>query len=217
MCKYIAALMPLPLIFCAVTTVSARNFQPYIGIGVGGSYMESNITVTGDAAIDDEDGTGRILAGFKFTDFFSLETFYADLGEVIITANLGDTFTDGSGFTYVALVDNAKASIETTTAGLGGMFSLPMDRITGERSLKFLAPFFKLGFHSWDADFVLGSGAGSLVSSEDGTDLFWGTGVSFNFGDYFGIRAEYDVFYFDDEDDNIEYIATLGASAIIRF
>lgn len=62
--------------------------------------------------------------------------------------------------------------------------------------------FAKVGYVSWDADLSLGG----LSDSDDGTDAGYGVGFRLNFSSI-EVRAEYEVFEFDDADVDM---ATLG-------
>ena len=58
--------------------------------------------------------------------------------------------------------------------------------------------FLKLGMHSWDIE-LTEDGAG-VIGKDDGTDIFYGLGVSVKTTDNLSIGARYNVYDFDGDD-----------------
>ena len=58
-------------------------------------------------------------------------------------------------------------------------------------------PFGKIGFHSWDAEASLSVGSLNVRIADDGTDPFYGAGVTYRVRENMLIRGEYESFDFD--------------------
>lgn len=85
------------------------------------------------------------------------------------------------------------AAIDATGIGAFGLVGLDWG---------FFGVFAKAGFVSWDADLDLGG----LSDSDDGTDSGYGVGLRFMFSSV-EVRAEYELFEFEDADVDM---ATIG-------
>lgn len=216
--KAIIAVLSISIVLAVASNSFARNFQPYAGFGVGASYMDTGISnVTGSATLDEDDSYVKVLGGLKFNDFFSLEASYANLGEASLSGNSGDRFTDGDGDVWVFTANNVKVTTETTTFALGGVVYLPLGKITKNKALNFLSPFVKIGLHSWDMDVTASVGVSQATTTDDGTDLFFGTGVNFDLGEHFALRVDYEIFNIDDSNGLNDSISTFGLNGIVKF
>jgi hypothetical protein len=143
----------------------------YLGASVGQGGVDSENIDLGSVAEDfDGDDTGfKAIAGFRLTKLFAIEANYVDLG----TAS--DT------------IQGVNVDVDTKGIDAFGMLFLPIPVVD---------LFLKAGVISWDLDADV-SGIGSV--SDDGTDLAYGVGAGFNFGN-FGLRAEYERFEIEDTD-----------------
>ena len=147
--------------------------QGYIGVGVGLSTIDvcDDLNSLGATSCDDEDTGMKIFGGYKFTPNFAVEGALVDLGEISAT---------GPGGTATAEVDG----FEVAAVGI-----YPINPQFGI--------FGKLGVFMWD---VSGGGVASGVS-DDGTDIMFGAGVSWNITNRFGLRAEWERFDVDEDAD----------------
>jgi hypothetical protein len=69
--------------------------------------------------------------------------------------------------------------------------------------------FAKAGVIGWDFDATI-TGVGSF--GDDGTDLAYGVGGKFKFGDHFAIRAEWEAY--DIEDADTVYLTSAGVEFV---
>ena len=70
--------------------------------------------------------------------------------------------------------------------------------------------FLKVGMHSWDLD-LTEDGVG-IIGTDDGTDIFYGFGVSVKASSNIGIGARYNVYDFDGND-----VSMLSVNAMLSF
>jgi hypothetical protein len=181
---------------------------------------------------DNDDNSFNLGLGFKVNDNFAVELGYMDMGQVlkssasfsattgVITGNIGnDTYTYSAGAAGSAEV---KADADGWT--LGAVFSLPVSE-----KVDVLA---KAGIFKWDAKASFNaslnanetltvngvaytSSAAFTVSgdlSEDGTDPYYGVGLSYDINDKFTVRADYTKYEVWDED-----IDVMGAALLVKF
>ena len=168
--------------------------------------LASNLYITGSlgqakadidsisgVTIDDKDTSYSLGLGYKINDYIAIEGGYRSLGEATLssTAAVSGTYL-GKSFTASGTVG---AAADATGFFLGGNFSLPVTN-------KFSA-HLKAGLFNWDSD-ITGSGSGtitydgtvyavatSLSTDEDGTDLYYGLGASYQFSDNVGVGAQW--------------------------
>jgi hypothetical protein len=143
----------------------------YLGAGIGQSGVEFEERFNGDNFnFDASDTAYKLIAGWRFLDWLSVEANYVDLGTADDRVGGVDFEADVSGFSLAAL---------------GFLPIGPLD------------VFAKLGAVNWDADVsVPGTG---LSGSDDGTDLMYGAGVQFRVWSL-SIRGEYEIFDISDAD-----------------
>jgi hypothetical protein len=166
------------------------NPKLYLGVGAGFMTHDTGISgTTGTANLDEEDTAFKGYAGVKLNKIIGLEAFYANLGEVSLSGNNGDTFvSEGTTFQFIR---TGEITIEAESYGLGAVVFIP----TG---IQFY-PFFKVGVHAWEAEATETSSAGNASLTEDGTDVFFGAGFEWKLADKIGLRAEFERFDFDGE------------------
>ncbi len=182
-------------------TSNAMNTKFYLGAGYGFSSMDTGITTTGTATIDEDDNGFKVFGGVKLNDFFGFEFGYADLGTAEIKGNTGDTITS-DGVTITSPVDNVTIEADFTTVIFESILFLPLDKISGNESLKYFEPFLKLGVCFWDAEATLSVASLGLVSvDDDGTDIIFGGGINFNINENLTVRAEWERFSTDEDID----------------
>ncbi len=198
-------LLPILLLFFCIGSANAgipENFNFYLGAGYGLTKADTGVTgLTGTASLDEDDSGFKVFGGMKINSFFGLELSYADLGSTELTGNNGDGFTiDGTALTFI--VDGAKIEAETTTIALEGVIFLPLDKLSGNDSLKYFEPFFKLGVHFWDMEYTVASASTSATTADDdGVDAVFGAGININIIENLSVRAEWQRFMTDEEGD----------------
>ena len=184
------------LLFALTTQVYAEG--GYVGIAGGMLNSESSVTgLIGTASLDeDEDDTGyKLFAGYRASNNFGVELHYADLGEISLSGNNGDTFTRGNGAAYQFTANGVKIVQETKSYGVAATYALPLND-----NFSLLG---KIGFHRWDIENSLGS---SL--DDDGTEPFYGIGASYQVNENVAIQAEFERFQIDSDDiDDIDLLS----------
>ena len=164
----------------------------YVGLGYGlTSYDTSISNTTGTASLDEDDSGFKLFGGYNFNKNVAIELAYADLGKATLSGNPGDTFVlDGILF---AFINSGSLDIEGSLLSLAGVFT---HHFNDAFNL-----YGRLGLASWEADITANvSGGPAQSASEDGTDLFLGFGAGWNFAKTWAVKAEYELYSFDEED-----------------
>lgn len=176
----------------ACSIANAADLKWYAGAGVGSSSIDTGVSaLTGTASLDEDDTGFKLFGGYRLTKNISIEGFYSDFGEASLTGNNGDTFTYG-GAVYTFTANNVKVTAEGTALGVAGVFNMPLS--------KDFSAHAKLGLMHWDADGTVTADAGSAALSDDGTDIYYGLGATYNFTKNIGVAVELERYDFDNED-----------------
>lgn len=150
-------ILGLGLIALTTSQLTYSGSKGYEGGFIGGSVGHSNISNTINLApgfdFDDNDTTFKATVGYRAIDF-TLEGFYANLGEVT---------ESGGGSTAVL-------DLDTIGVAVTGILSISEQ----------IEVFGRLGFHEWDADASFSGGGGA---EGDGTDFIYGAGLMYNVHD----------------------------------
>jgi OOP family OmpA-OmpF porin len=156
-----------------LTSVSSHAVDNgiYLGAGIGQGGVQFDELVDGERIdFDANDTAYKLIAGWRFLDWLSVEANYVDLGSASDRIEGIDFETDVSGISLAAL---------------GFLPIGPVDL------------FAKVGAVNWDAE-VSARGTG-LNASDDGTDLMYGAGAQFRVWSL-SIRGEYEIFDVADAD-----------------
>lgn len=167
-----------------------------IALSSGGAFAETNNGFylgagVGEVDIDTDgfdDPTGfEFIAGFNINENFSLEASYIDFGDAS---------------------DNVPPSweIEADSIAFGVLGKIPLSSN--------LELFAKLGYHSWDAE-ISEDGFGSF-GDDDGSDIFYGVGATYNFENGLGLGIRYNSYSFDVENDDSD-VSMISANIQYRF
>ena len=156
---------------CATLPAHAADNGIYLGGSVGGSSVQYKDNLDGTPIDFDASSTGyKLIAGWRFLDWLSVEANYLDLGTGDDRV-LGEKIeSDVSGFSVSAL---------------GFLPIGPVDL------------FARVGAVNWDAE-LKAPGFGERVS-DDGTDLTYGVGAQFRVWSL-SLRGEYEIFDIDGAD-----------------
>lgn len=158
----------------AASQTPAQGF--YLGGSVGQSDFDDSNAVPDlitSGTVDGTDTGYKIFGGYQFNQNFGVELAYVDLGKATYSGTFfGAPVTGGtvktSGFNISAV----------GTLPLGSSFAL----------------FGKVGAFAWEAKANDTTGGVSFSGKEDGTDLSYGLGASYNFTKNVGVRAEWERF-----------------------
>lgn len=164
----------------------------YVGGSVGGATIEAEFD-TADfpelpASLDEDDTAFKVFLGYK------LDLPVIDLGVEGGYVNLGEPEIQ-----IDTIIGTQDIGLETTGLNLWGTAGMEVGP---------LDVFAKLGYISWDVEAGI-DGFDSV--SDDGTDMGYGLGVSFELLSV-QIRGEYEVYDIDDAD-----IEMLSVGIVFRF
>ena len=160
---------------------SQASAEAYLGGSIGQSDIDDEIT-TGlitAGTVDGKDSAFKIFGGYMFNRHFGIEGAYVDLGEVSYSGNFFGTPVTGG-------------RVEVSGVNISALGALPINEQ--------FSVFGKIGLFLWDAEANDTTGGAPFSAKEDGTDLSFGVGVSYNFTRNLGVRAEWEMFEAADAD-----------------
>lgn len=172
----------------------------YIGANIGQASYDatlSDFSVLHDgsifsASIDDSDTSFSLTLGYQLTPNIAFEGGFIDLGELTVSAN-----SDGSGFLYAPGPVTLKIAVDGLFFDVKGL--LPLNE---QFSL-----YGKLGLLKWSEDAVLSDVTGSLSVDDDGTDIFFGIGASFNINNSISLNADYSRYKVDEDEEDVDVLS----------
>lgn len=172
-----APLASLGLALAATPAVADDHTGFYIGGSVGKSGVEYDRGFNNLETNFDADSTGwKAVAGWRFVDWLAIEANYIDFGKS------DDRFAGG------------RVDTDITGVSLAAVAFVPVGPVD---------LFARVGAVKWDVDFDINNddeGLPDVSASDDGTDLTYGVGAQFRFGNNFALRAEYERFDVDGPD-----------------
>lgn len=133
----------------------------------------------------------NFYVGYQLNSTFSVEGGYIDFGEASATA-----VSDGSGSFWWAGPVEAKAEADAITLGIKA--ALPINDNVSFHG--------KLGVASWDVDADAIDSWGTVSESDDGNDLYFGIGASYDLG-----KVSLDASYTQYKDVDID-VMSIGAN-----
>ena len=158
----------------AASQAPAQGF--YIGGSVGQSDYDDNNAIPDlitSGSVDGSDTGFKIFGGYQFNQHFGLELSWVDLGKASYSGRFGALNVTGG-------------SVETSGLNFSAVGTLPL----GSN----FALFGKIGFFAWESDASDVTGGLPFSGTEDGTDVSYGIGASFNFTKNLSMRAEWERF-----------------------
>jgi opacity protein-like surface antigen len=174
-----------------LATFTSSHAAGYIGISFGSTSPDED-------GFDDSNGY-KLTAGYNANENVSLEASFTNLGEFDADDDLIAVLEFFSGFA----IDDASIEVD------GIEFA-----VLGHAPLSDTASIFgRVGIFMWDADFKIDTVSfGSDSETDDGSDVFFGAGLSFDVGSQAALKVEYTMY--DAADGDIDF---LGAGLDIRF
>ncbi|MDP5032476.1 MAG: outer membrane beta-barrel protein [Paraglaciecola sp.] len=172
--KKILSLSALSLAFLGLSgAAQAEMDAPGIYVGAGyGQYSIQFEDRENDIDFDDDSAVLKGYIGAQFNRYISLELAYQNFDE----ANDIDNNAEIDGLSLAAIA------------------SLPLTEN--------LSIFAKGGWFEWDADVSADIPAvGTVTSSQDGGDIFYGAGLQYSFTKNIQARIEYERFELEDDID----------------
>ena len=170
--------MKIQFLACAGAVLALASFSSnavdngiYLGASVGQSGVEFDENFEGTRLNYDASATGyKVIAGWRFLDWLSVEGNYVDLGS-------GDDNVAGQ---------RIETDIDGISLAVVGFLPIgPVDL------------FARVGAIDWSAD--LSAPGTGISGGDDGTDLTYGVGAQFRVWGL-SLRAEYEVFDISDID-----------------
>ena len=171
----------------------------YVGLGYGLTSYDTGISnTTGTASLDEDDSGFKLFGGYNANKNVAIELAYADLGTASLTGNPGDTFVlDGTLFLFIG---SGRLDIDGSLISLSGVFTHHFNDAFNI--------YGRVGLASWDADINATETGGTSDSfSEDGTDFFLGFGTGWNFAQTWALKAEYELYSFDDINVDVDLLS----------
>lgn len=176
----------------AASPVAAQGF--YIGGSVGKSDFDDGNAIPDlitSGTVDGTDTGYKIFGGYRFNQNFGLELAWVDLGKAGYSGTFqGIPVTGGTVETY-GLNFSAVGTLPLGTSG----FSL----------------FGKAGVYSWEAKANDITGGLPFSGKQDGSDLSYGIGASYDFTKNLAMRAEWERFK------AVDSISLLSVGIVYKF
>jgi OOP family OmpA-OmpF porin len=175
----------------AASQASAQGF--YVGGSVGQSDIDDNIT-TGlitSGTVDGTDTGYKLFGGYQFNQHFGLELAYVNLGKASYSGSFGGAPVTGG-------------KVETSGINFSAVGTLPLNPS--------FALFGKVGMFAWEAKASDVTNGAPFSATNDGTDVSYGIGASFNITKNISARAEWERFKLDSSDADL-----LSIGIVFRF
>lgn len=175
----------------AAPQASAQGF--YIGGSVGQSDFDNGNAIPDlitSGTVDGKDTGYKIFGGYEFNRNFGVELAWVDLGKASYSGTfLGLPVTGGS--------------VKTSGLNISAVGTLPLSSS--------FALFGKLGLFSWESKASDVTGGVPFSGKEDGSDVSFGIGASYNFTKNLAIRAEWEQFK------AVDNISLLSLGVVYKF
>ncbi|MDX1455713.1 MAG: outer membrane beta-barrel protein [Gammaproteobacteria bacterium] len=189
-------------------TVTWFTTDTYVGIQFGSLSHDTNeadinnltsATYINSVSIDDG-GTGyRLFFGKKFHKNFGVELGYADLGEIDVNVDANALFPDSFLQDLANATPVAPSGILIDAVGSWTFAEFGME---GEWADK-LSLVGRLGFFMWETEVDYGRNGMTFAADDDGSDIHFGIGASYQINEDFAVRFEYEMFQSTTEVDMI--------------
>ena len=158
----------------------------YVGLGLGLSFLEPETNSVALTLTEDSDAAYKLLVGYRFNENWSIEGFWANLGEAEVTATTG-----------------TKYNIEYKTFGVNGLYNYPLnDR---------WSIFARLG-----AGRLENNVQGVNVERVEDYFIAAGGGVTWNMTGTWDLRAEYEYLDTDAQLLSLNVIKRFGSATTRR-
>jgi OOP family OmpA-OmpF porin len=158
--------------------------QAYLGGSVGQTDFDSEITsgLITSGSVDTKDTAFKLFGGYMFNRNFGVEAAYVNLGEASYSGMFDlDPVTGGK--------------VEASGFNISALGSFPMAPT--------FSVFGKIGLFIWEAEATDITGGVPFSQKNDGTDLSFGIGVSYDFARNLSVRGEWERFTLDEADADV--------------
>jgi len=179
----------ISLLLIFISSVSFAEDRFYIGFELSNNEVDTGVSAVSGATLDDEDTGYAIVGRFMLADNIDLEFGYRDFGEASLKGDSGDTFTlDGTDYVFTASA-TIKAEADSFFLGIKPSYNLTDN----------VQVFGRLGFHNWDSTVNVSTATSSADVNDDGTDPYYGVGLSAKFNNGYVVEASYNTYETDDD------------------
>lgn len=153
------------ILFLLPALASANG--PYIGASSGQSELDlsdvdSAMLESSGTSVDGEDTAYRVFMGYRYSENFAYEAFYADLGEATLATG------------------GMSVDLESKTAGMSFLGLIPINNA--------FDIYAKAGLHYWNL--VLAASDVS-IELDEGIEVTYGVGLQYSIGQWL-FRAEFE-------------------------
>ncbi|MDN3651285.1 outer membrane beta-barrel protein [Thalassotalea ponticola] len=204
--KILAALCLSTSSVAHAESVDADNTM-YVGGFIGQATYDLASNDFGVDSFDDSDTSFKLIGGYQINAYISIEGGYTNLGELTFSLSESVGLEVIGGGTFDTLIDG---SVEVDGLIINVVGSYPV--------AEQVSIYAKVGMFSWDSqlesymefnssDPQIPSESFSVSESEDGSDVFYGLGLTYHWNDI-SFRAEYELF--ESDSDQID-VFSIGA------
>jgi OOP family OmpA-OmpF porin len=186
------AVVAAALLFAGIGAAQAQSGL-YLGASFGPSEYDSSVAdgLITSGSVDGSDTGFKFFGGFQVNPNFALEAAYVNLGEARYSGDFfGDPVVGGR--------------VEATGINLSGVLSAPLG--------PGFSVFGKLGLFLWEAEANDITAGVPFSDRQDGTDLSFGIGASYDVAPNVSVRAEWEFFQPADTDTSL-----LSIGVVFRF
>ena len=174
--KHPISLAIISIVFLAIAPLTAAaDGRVYVGVSVGSASLSEDF----DGFDVDADSTAiRLVAGWQFNDYFSIEGGYQNFGDFEQSFDI-----DGENVKISLKADGFTLGI-TGTAPLGEKFAL----------------FGRIGSFFWDGDAAINN---VTQATPEDTNLYFGFGAKYALSDRFSLLADWSRFELEDSQSGV--------------
>src|SRR5262245_29121134 len=150
--------------------------QLYLGGSFGKSDFDKGNAIPDlitSGSVDGKDSGFKIFGGYQFNQHFGVELAYVDLGKAKYSGMFGALPVTGG-------------TVDTTGLNISAVGTIPLNPS--------FELFGKIGVFAWDAKARDTTGGVPFSGSDDGADVSFGIGASYNITKNVAVRAEWEWF-----------------------
>lgn len=167
--------------------------QFYLGGSFGKSDFDDGNAIPDlitSGTVDGKDSGFKIFGGYQFNQNFGVELAYVDLGKAKYSGTFGALPVTGG-------------SVDTTGFNFSAVGTLPLNPS--------FELFGKVGLFAWEAQARDTTGGVPFSGKDDGADLSFGIGASYNINKNLSVRAEWEQFK------AVDTISLLSLGIVFKF
>jgi OOP family OmpA-OmpF porin len=181
--KFMSKFFLVPLLCVSAGNVYGwQEGQGYVTASIGNTNVDES-----DVDFDSDSTSFRIGGGYRIVRNFAVEAYYINYGEA------DQSYPNEAAF---AGVDDISISVESTAIQFQALGIFPVSEYIDLNA--------KAGLTMWDAEACVSARLGTISDSEcaddDGSDLVYGFGATYNFSQQVAGRLEYEIADFDGTD-----------------